>query len=190
MWHVQTDPEAIAVTPAIAGALVKLPDDGSLPAPVEGSAVAWFGEASTGTYCGSDFATVRQTRQDGCTSSGPNSGTLTSPPFSLTGQSTAYLAFRAWWEIEAVNADIADLMPVEYSTDGGSTWQLTGLLNPLDPSWGGRHQPFSDDGARESGSWQSYAVDLSAAAGNADVRVRFVFDTGDRYRNGFRGLLV
>ena len=35
------------------------------------------------------------------------------------------------------------------------------LLNPTDPSWGGGHQPYSDDGARESGTWQSWVADLS-----------------------------
>jgi hypothetical protein len=41
-----------------------------------------------------------------------------------------------------------------------------------------------------SGGWQSYSADLTPAAGQANVRVRFSFDTVDRLRNGFRGLLV
>lgn len=190
MWHVQSDPQNIQVIPAIRDQLVTLPDAGFLPAPAEGANVAWFGEASTGTYCGSDFDTVKQHPQDGCTSAHPQMGALTSPSFSLAGRSSAYLVFRGWWEIEAVNADIADLMSVEYSTDGGTTWQSAGFLNPLDPAWGGDHQSYSDNGARTSGSWQSYAVDLSAAAGHSDVRVRFGFDTVDARRNGFRGLLI
>src|SRR3954468_5970472 len=152
MWHVQSDPQAIAVAPAIAGQLVKLPDDGRLPAAVDGTRVAWFGEAATGTYCGSDFASIKQTPEDGCTSTRPQRGALTSPSFSLAGRSSAYLVFRGWWEIEAVNADIADQMRVEYSTDGGASWLLAGTLNPLDPAWGGNHQPYSDAGARASGT--------------------------------------
>ena len=190
MWHVQADPQDVAVIPAIADELVTLPDAGWLPAAAAGSHVAWFGEASTGTYCGSDFATIRQHPQDGCTSTQVQRGTLTSPSFSLAGRSSAYMAFRAWWEIEAVQADVADLMRIEYSIDGGTTWAEAGSLNPLDPSWGGQHQPYSDGGARTSASWQSYAADLSAAAGQPDVRVRFSFDSVDPLRNGFRGLMV
>lgn len=190
MWHVQADPQTVSVIPAIAGQLVVLPDAGALPAAVQGSHAAWFGEAATGTYCGADFATVRQTPQDGCTSAGVQQGTLTSPSFSLEGVGAAFLVFRAWWEIEAVNADIADQMRVEYSADGGATWTSAGLLNPLDPSWGGKHQPFSNEGVRSSASWQSYGADISGAAGSPDVQVRFVFDSVDQLRNGFRGLLV
>ena len=190
MWHVQTNPESVRVIPAIRDQLVTLPDDGYLPAAVEGSSVAWFGEAATGTYCGSDFASVKQSPKDGCTSAHSERGALTSPSFSLAGRSSAYLVFRAWWEIEAVNADIADQMRVEYSTDDGASWVLAGSLNPLSPSWGGNHQPYSDSGARQSGAWASYSADLSPAAGSSDVRVRFVFDTIDARRNGFRGLLL
>jgi hypothetical protein len=190
MWHVQADPQTVTVVPAIRDNLVTLADGGSLPAAPEGNHVAWFGEESTGTYCGSDFATVKQTPQDGCTSTAPHTGALTSPPFSLAGESSAYVVFRGWWEIEAVNADIADLMQVQYSVDGGSTWVPVGLLNPIDPSWGGRHQSYTDGGARTSGSWQVYGASLAGAADRADVRIRFVFDTVDTKRNGFRGLLL
>src|SRR5205807_987217 len=108
----------VQVIPAIAGGLVTLPDAGFLPAPASGASVAWFGQASTGTYCGADFASVKQTPSDGCTSVAPQAGTLTSPAFSLAGHAQAILDYRAWWEIEAVNADIADLIQIEYSTDG------------------------------------------------------------------------
>lgn len=190
MWHVQANPEQVQVIPAIADQLVTLPDAGFLPAAAQGSSAAWFGQAATGTYCGADFTSVKQTPSDGCTSAAPERGTFTSPPFSLAGHSQAFLVFDGWWEIEAVNADIADLMQVEYSTDGGATWMQAGSLNPLDPAWGGGHQPFSDSGARSPGVWLSYAADLSAAAGAPDVRVRFRFDTLDTQRNGFRGLLL
>jgi len=189
MWHVQPDPQQIQVISALRDKLVTLPDAGFLPAPQQGAAAAWFGEAATGTYCGSDYATVKQSPSDGCTSSGPQTGTLTSPAFSLAGRTQAYLKFGSWWEIEAVNADVADLMTVEYSVNGGP-WAIAQTLNPLDPAWGGGHQSYSDAGVRTSGLWQQQAVDLSPAAGAAQVRVRFGFDTVDTRRNGFRGLLL
>jgi hypothetical protein len=190
MWHVQSQPEQVVVAPAIASKLVTLPDAGYLPAAPEGSSVDWFGEPATGTYCGSDFATIKQTPEDGCTSAQRQEGDLASPSFSLAGQGAAFLVFRGWWEIEAVNADIADLMQVQYSVDGGTTWVPAGTLNPLDPAWGGGHQTYTDAGARQSGNWQTYSADLSGAAGQADVRVRVHFDTVDNRRNGFRGLLL
>jgi hypothetical protein len=190
MWHVQPDPQAIRVSPDIAGRLVTLPDAGFLPAASGGTSAAWFGEPATGTYCGSDYATVRQTPQNGCESAAPQSGTLTSPTFSLAGRSEAFLAFDAWWEIEAINADIADLMQAEYSTDGGATWWLAQTLNPLQPAWGGGHQQYSDAGVRTPGVWERHVVDLSAAAGSPQVQVRFTFNTVDSSRNGFRGLLI
>src|SRR5215208_2673788 len=64
MWHVQADPQEIGVTPEIADGLVRLADAGRLPAATEGSHVAWFGEPSTGTYCGSDYLTIKQTPND------------------------------------------------------------------------------------------------------------------------------
>src|SRR5436190_17649124 len=89
MWHAQADPQGIQVISAIADQLVTLPDAGFLPAPTQGSTAAWFGEAATGTYCGADFADAKQTPSDGCTSTRPESGTLTSPVFSLAGHAQA-----------------------------------------------------------------------------------------------------
>src|SRR3954468_23533911 len=76
MWHVQSNPETVAVVPAIAQRLVLLPDDGRLPAAFQGARVAWFGEAETGTYCGADFTTIKQTPQNGCTSTRVEGGAL------------------------------------------------------------------------------------------------------------------
>jgi hypothetical protein len=190
MWHVQSGPDAIRVSPAIAGRLVTLPDGGYLPAAPQGSALAWFGQASTGTYCGDDFASVPQTPRDGCTSAGREAGTLTSPVFSLADQPLAFVAYDAWWEIEAKDADRSDLMRVELSTDGGSTWSVAESLNPLVPAWGGGHHSYSDAGVRLPGAWTRHVAALPGAGGADEVQLRFVFDTVDTARNGFRGLLV
>ena len=65
-----------------------------------------------------------------------------------------------------------------------------GSLNPSAPPWGSRHQEWSAAGHKGSGDWRAYTVDLTPAAGSADVRVRFRFDSVDEYGQGFRGLLV
>ena len=188
-WHVRQS-SLLGVSPAISPGLVTLPDAGLLPAPAEGQKAAWFGEEATGTYCGADFASVRQSPKNGCTSTARQSGRLTSPAFSLAGRSRAWAEFRTWWEIEAANADVADLMRVEVSADGGSTWSEAALLNPQDPPWGGGHQQLGNDGPRSSGSWQTVTADISAAAGSSTARLRFAFDTVNARRNGFRGWFV
>lgn len=189
-WHVRSAPQSVAVSPAINPYLVTLPDAGFLPPAAEGASVAWFGQAATGTYCGTAFATVRQSPKNGCTSAARQTGRLTSPSFSLAGRSRAWIEFETWWEIEAVNADSADLMRLEVSDDGGETWSQALVLNPADPPWGGGHQQYGNDGARSSGSWQHARADISSAAGSSDVRIRFAFDTVDQRRNGFRGWLI
>ena len=189
-WHLQPQPHTVAVSPAINPALVTLPDAGLLPPAAQDATSAWFGEPATGTYCGTAFASVRQTPKDGCTSVAPQSGRLVSPSFSLAGRSQAWVEFDSWWEIEARDADGADQMRVEVSDDGGASWTTSRVLNPADPPWGGGHQQAGNDGPRSSGSWQRVRANISSAAGSANVRIRFAFDTVDARRNGFRGWLV
>ena len=189
-WRVQTAPEVVGVSTAISPSLVTLPDPGFLPPAAGGSSVAWFGEPATGTYCGTGFSAVRQSHKNGCSSAARQSGRLTSPSFSLAGRTRAWAEFDAWWEIEAANANRADLMRVEVSGDGGASWSQAALLNPQDPPWGGGHQQAGNDGPRSSGSWERVTADISSAAGSSDVRLRFSFDTVDARRNGFRGWLI
>ena len=188
-WHVQSNPQAIAVkSPEINPALVTLPDSGQLPSAFGGSNVAWFGEASTGTYCGSNFSTS-QAPKSGCTSQAAQSGTLTSPAFSLVGAQSAILRFRSWWEIEGVNADDYDEMRVQYSTNGTS-WTDAGKLNPINNPAADHFAPYSNTGLSSTPAWKEYLVDLSGAIGQASVTVRFSFSTDDALYNGFRGWLV
>jgi Immune inhibitor A peptidase M6/zinc-ribbon domain/IPT/TIG domain len=190
-WHIQDHPETISVkSPDINPTLVTLPDSGQLPAAYSGTHAAWFGEASTGTYCGSDFNTIPQTSKDGCTSTQPYSGELTSPPFSLAGATSAEVQFQAWWEIESVNADTYDLMTVEYSIDGGASWQQAGKLNPVNNPAGKHDQDYTANGIEKPAQWTQDIVDISGAAGQSNVQIRFKFDTGDIYYQGFRGWLV
>jgi len=53
-WHVQDNPQAVSIAPGINPQLVTLGagDDGTLPAAFSGTRMAWFGQAATGTYCG------------------------------------------------------------------------------------------------------------------------------------------
>ena len=179
--------------------LVTLPDSGYLPERQDvgtngitaSSGVAWFGDATTGTFCGTDFTPVSQTSLDGCTSLEAQQGDLTSPTFSLLGQTSAVLTFDSWWEIEAVEGQSYDVMSVEYSTDGGNTWTTAGTLNPASATNGAANQDFTSGGGIEvPGVWQPYSVDLSGAANASSVMVRFDFNTIDDLYNGFRGWLL
>jgi hypothetical protein len=193
-WHVQDHPESISVVSGINPTLVTLPDSGALPAAFGGTRVAWFGQAATGTYCGSDWSTVsgNDVAGSGCYSSGPYSGDLVSPAFSLAGMTSALLTFEAWYEIESVEPVGHDTITADYSVDGGTTWATLRALNPAtgpNPQGSASH-PYSNNGLDQSPSWQAYSIDLSPAAGQASVLVRIRFDTGDFQFQGFRGVGV
>ena len=189
LWHLKDHPETVAVSSDINPGLVTLPDSGQLPAAANGTHAAWYGEDASGTYC-AGYTSVTQTPKDGCTTPGSNNGRLVSPSFSLVGATTAQVVFSAWWEIEAVEANDFDLMKVQYSTDDGATWQDLGELNPINNPNGADDQSYSNNGQEVSPSWRSYVADLSAAAGQGNVRIGFLFDTVDELFNGFRGLLI
>jgi hypothetical protein len=188
-WHAQADPQNVAVkAPEINPGMVTIPG-GTLPQAFSGNQVGWFGEASTGTFCGPGWSVV-QAPKSGCTSSATSySGYLTSPTFSLTGAISAILRFRSWWEIEGVAANAYDVMQVEYSTNG-TTWNPVGKLNPANNPAGDHHEGYSNNGLLAEPGWKDYIVDLSAAIGAPSVQVRFAFDTEDHLYNGFRGWLV
>lgn len=189
-WHIQDHPETISVASSINPSLVTLPDSGRLPAAFAGSHAAWFGEPSTGTFCGADFGSVGQTPKEGCTSSAPFSGHAVSPAFDLSGATSAQVDFESWWEIESVNADHYDIMSLEFSIDGGTTWTPVASLNPSNNPAGQHDQSYSADGLEEPPAWHHYVADLSAAAGHASVMLRFSFSTNDQLYNGFRGWLL
>lgn len=191
LWHVQSNPQAFAVHPAVNPALVTLPDSGALPAAHSGTGVAWFGDSSSGTFCGDGtYVSSGQVAKNGCESATVQEGSLTSPSFSLLGALGAQVEFWAWWEIEGVDADSFDLMTVEYSTDGGSNWSEAGKLNPSDDADAAHDEPYTANGVRQPGSWHRYVADISAAAGSASVAIRFHFDSEDKNYQGFRGWLV
>ncbi|HXJ48087.1 MAG TPA: hypothetical protein VNF91_02850, partial [Candidatus Acidoferrum sp.] len=188
-WHVQNQPENVSVVSGIRNQLVSLPDSGALPAAFDGTNDAWFGDAATGTYCGTDWQSVaNQPLLGGCTSSTTYQGDLTSPVLDLSNVTAADLSFETWWEIESIAPSSYDQMSVQYSTDGGDTWTEAALLNPDDgPPGATKAKPLSNIGFDQSPAWAKTTVDLSGAVGSPNVVVRFDFYTGDTKFNGFRG---
>ncbi|MBI3977289.1 MAG: DUF11 domain-containing protein [Chloroflexi bacterium] len=189
-WHVITDAQTLRVISDINPSLVTLPDDGALPAAFSGRASWWYGQDSTGTFCGDDFRSIGQSSKNGCTSKAANAGDLISPAFDFAGLVSATLHFKTWWEIEGVDTDRFDMMEVYASTDGGVLWNHVGKLNPLNDPNGSHWQAYSDNGLGRVGSWQDAVFDLSRYAGIRNVRVKLHFATRDALYNGFRGWFV
>lgn len=179
------------LNPDINPTLVILPDNGHLPAAYSGTGMWWFGEASTGTFIGSNFNTIEQSALNGGTSVTDTSGWLISPPIDLTGVSHAQLSFRSWWEIEGVDVDQYDMMYVEISTDDGNYfWPLgQGSINPLNDVDGESWKPYSSGGLGQKGVWLNQLFDLTPFTGNT-AYIRFRFDTIDELYNGFRGWFI
>lgn len=70
-WNLIEHPEGVSVlSPDINPELVTLPDEGYLPSAQSGTHAWWYGEAVTGTYIGSDFASVWQEPKNGGESNG------------------------------------------------------------------------------------------------------------------------
>jgi hypothetical protein len=110
------------------------------------------------------------------------------------------LHMQSWFDIESVDANVYDVMTVEYTTKSGKTgepfvWHSLGALNPISNPAGEDSQDNTNDGFLTPPSWDEILVNLQpaieeAGAGSAaleHVRLRFAFDTFDQLYNGFRG---
>lgn len=188
-WHVETNPENIAVIPEINPELVTLPDAGNLPNVFDGSSVLWYGESSTGTFLGSDYDPFSQSPKNGGMSNGPNSGEAITPLIDLSGINDATLSFMSWYEVESVDVNSFDMMTLEVSVDNGASWTPIGQINPLDDVNGPADIPYSSGGFNEPGMWIEQQFDMGAFA-NQQVNIKFVFDTIDGAYNGFRGWII
>jgi hypothetical protein len=158
---------------------------GKLPATVQGQRAYWYGQKSTGSFIG-----------DAACGGTNSKGTLTSPLISLAGTSNPLrLTFKTFWEIESVNPNSSgfDLMRVLISTDGGTTFDQVGKLNPLTDPVGGNprdQKPYTNTGFNSPPLWiQQETFALPNVAGQ-NVILRFEFDTNDGLYNEFRGWMI
>ncbi len=132
--------------------------------------------------------------------SNSQNSTLTSPCFNFSGLTNPYIRFKLFWETEK-KYDGASL---QYSTNGGATWQLLGShadytacpssnwfnTNSItalgSPGWSGNIQPTAPcpGGAGDgSGAWVTAQKSLSFLAGQSNVRFRFRFAAGNVCNN-------
>jgi hypothetical protein len=170
---------------------VTLAEPWSLSPPKHGTHAFWYGRDEDGSFLRVDATEPpEQSAASGGTSWAAHQGTLTSPPIDLTGYLGARLSFWSWWEIESIHPTEYDLSTVEASGDGGASWTEVFRMNPPSDSGGGKPAlPFTANGVGAPPSWALRKADLSAFAGK-QVLVRFRFDTGDEYFNGFRGWML
>ncbi len=101
----------------------------------------------------------------------PNSGSLTSPPFSIPLSGTYYLRFWYLYETESDGVHW-DRRMVQISADGGLFQDVMQLSDDPPNTW-----------------LQSPALDLSPYKGKT-IRVRFHFETLDANANAFKGWFI
>ena len=193
-WHQQDLSSSIANT-LVPTYTSLAPDEGGpqalLPSAASGTTAWWYGEASTGTFIGTQAA--GDTPLSGGRSTAENEGALTSPSINLSTGVTPMLLFSTWWEIESVNPNSSgfDLLEVQISTDNGNTFTTIKKLNPyVDPNDSDRaHKPFSSGGFNRKPVWVIEDIDLTDYVGQT-IQIRFNFDTRDALYNGFRGWVI
>src|SRR3989338_6253244 len=98
-WHLQANPDDIAISDDINPYLVALPDFGYLPAAYSDDSVWWYGSSDDGTFL-DEWDLASQTAKNGGWSDTANYGELVSESIDLTNSEAANLTFWTWWEIE------------------------------------------------------------------------------------------
>ncbi|WP_240701932.1 PKD domain-containing protein [Pseudoalteromonas rubra] len=197
-WNqINLNNNTIANTFVDGGYSILAPDEAGpkalLPAAFNGDFVWWYGQPDTGSFIGTQLNLDHLL--SGGTSTSSNSGQLTSPSINLVSITSPYLRFRTWWEIESVNPNENgfDIMEIQISTDGGSSFETIKKLNPFvdpnDADWNRDPRPFSSGGYNRKPVWALEEVDLSDYAGDVII-IRFDFKTRDHLFNGFRGWIV
>ena len=190
-FNVIADPQLHQVmNPTIHPNLVTLPDGGILPSAHGGNHALWYGQVSTGTFIGADFD-HNQPPLSGGTSTAPNSGWAVTPELDLTGATDVTLSFWTLWEVEGVDIPWFDVMYIEASIDGGTTWMPVGAgaLNPLNDVNTNANVGYSSAGVGLPPVWVQHSFSLTPFSGGF-CWVRFRFDTIDQLYNGFRGWFI
>jgi len=108
---------------------------------------------------------------------------LTSPPFNLSGAfSDPQLSFSHVFVTEGC----CDEGWVEVSTNGGSTWRKVGAAGQGSNWYNDTTNQWWDGSSGAGGAWRTASIRLADVAGQADVRLRFVFSSdGSSEFDGF-----
>jgi len=192
LWHRQINDGTIhnVAHPYYVALPMNDTSDGYIPYANSGQYCFWYGSASgigvRGNYMGTQ---ADDSQYSGGTSVVSHSGTLTSPVINLDNIEHPHLQFASWFEIEGYDPEDYDSMKVLISVNGGP-YVGVGTLNPL---MGGdtsaNNIPYTTGGYDTPAYWEFRSYNLSAYVGQS-IRVRFEFDTIDKFRNGFRGWFI
>jgi hypothetical protein len=114
---------------------------------------------------------------------------LTSPTLDLSGSSTPIrLAFKARWKLETPGGETApydmwDTWTVQYSSDGGTTWNIPAPADVSLPFTGTCAYAWSDHcydgcyagwgGTAHASAYEIMSINLDALAGQSNVKFRF-----------------
>jgi hypothetical protein len=143
---------------------------------------------------------VEQFPKNGCSSPQAYSGSITTPPFTPSRDSSILgsdVSFQGWFEIESVAPGSFDTITVEYQdpADPGTWIPVTDqngadILGQSQPNTANQADlPYSNRGTSVPPTFQAYTVTLPATTNNvAGIQVRIRFDTGDETYQGFRGV--
>ncbi|MFH1279568.1 MAG: hypothetical protein ABIK65_14460 [Candidatus Eisenbacteria bacterium] len=191
-WHEVTFPQVIRVSDTLRLNFVHLPDGGFWPAAWAGSGSLVASDESNGTYVAP--RNPADTLWSGGTSLAARTDTAETPVLLANPGQSVRLSFRTWWEVESVRPDSADRMIVEFSNDSGATWQVLDVfvdsaLAAAVPGGGSNSRPLTSTGYATPAVWERRSY--SAPTGvEGEMAFRFVFDTVDSLRNGFRGWFI
>jgi len=137
---------------------------------------------------------------------GAQNSTLESPCFDFTNLDYPQVRFKIFWETERR----FDGAVMQYSNDGGNSWNSIGDINSNSncqgqnwyntpsvtylgniPGWSGNVQANSGSclGGNGSSSWLTASHTLSFLAGEPSVKLRFVFGSGTTC-NAFDGFAI
>ena len=189
-WHINLDPDTVAIIPAIKDSLISLTGTSFWPtAPVGDGYLVMSGE-STGTYI-SPWNPGLQVFGNGGASTAPHSDTVYTPLVRLDITKLSTLTFKTWFEVEGFGFRTTDKMIVEYSNDEGLSFapldeMADTLSEATDPA-----VAYSSGGLNADGVWveKSYGG-LAPSTSLGLIQFRFIFRSGDSFRNGFRGWMI
>ena len=136
-------------------------------------------------------AAVDQQPKNGCTSTSPYAGQLTSPMFS-SPPASGEVTFEGWFEGESVSPSSFDRATVLYTIDGGAPVEFGNLKFSAPANSGGNDDiGYSDEGTGMTPTFDLYTFPYPVEAQNeTGVQIHFRFATTDSSYNGFRGFGV
>ena len=121
------------------------------------------------------------------------SGSVVSPCFNFSALTLPVVEVKVWWECESTYDGVA----LQSSIDGGANWVTVGVngdpdnwyQNTISSMTGGQQDGWSgriDNSNNGSNMWVSAKHNLPSLAGQANVRLRFLFTTdGSVVDDGF-----